>query len=308
MTPSTFALVAMTAQDPYSWDPTTLSCGPFYLGPGYDRWMAGLTRQPRALDSGLYVIEGIDALEFLSKFDAVALWHWPTGGIVKTLQERGVRVGLATSYESISNVVPWDGKQSVLWQLLWIARLLGVDGKPVSIYPAGVKSTAWAIDIARHGLARAYVDTLEHVVRQLCKCMPDFIYFDNVMPRPFYGAAANAPDPNTMATAYFKAWQEVIDLVQMRLCPVWANTLPPGLHVSPTYARIWGTYIEHFIRHKHVLQEAINASMERFVIIDSEMRDGYFKRKSVEEMPASMAVCVARTGNAFQLYDPWSIE
>lgn len=241
----TLALVAVTGDDP-----DDLKLGPVRMLPGSTRYSAGFEWTDRA---GELVLEGRRVPEFLHQFDAVGLWHWPEEWLLDALYATGRKllVGPVCCFDAIPQTPPLRGApDAVLWQVSSGFLLKGTDGQSVDAYAAfeprpPAKPHVFMCDVANPEYAIAYAEALEFVFSVHYRGQrPDVLLLDNVMRRPYYSTAPNAP-PVDMARerAYRDGQLALIHEISRRVLPVWGNTgKPDTLFASVLGLEFW----EHF--------------------------------------------------------------
>lgn len=174
--------------------------------------------------------KGEKALGFMSQFDMVLLWHWPSPYMCKELAVRNVKVVPFIELDAVKTYAEWGEANEALRKVFVSSNLgrhmsqtMNSFGHPfVDIYETAStqwdkKPHAWSIDLWC-GLEKEYARTLRKVWNSY-RIKPEAVVVDSMNERQYFGTATNAPK-GTVNPPWF-AW---IEAIQHRVCPVIAHS------------------------------------------------------------------------------------
>jgi len=192
------AVMAITGNT--NWDFDSLQMPGFRFGQNFQKF--GMGWQGTSVD----IVKGQDVIKLAAQHDTVVCQHWPSADFIIRLKQAGVRrVFLWADVEAMPATQYWSTRQQTVWEVMKMWRLVGtrhnrfghqmVDPYEMSDNGPTGKPHCWMIDIAGNRYCEAFLETVGRVWERegYRGGVVDGIWFDNVMNRPYYGTATNAP-------------------------------------------------------------------------------------------------------------------
>lgn len=292
-------IAAMTGAQP-SWTVESLALGPFNIGRGC-KFIPDVV-----LGDGMGMFTRTRALEVLAAHDVVILQHWPGENIVAHLQALGVRVGFWLNVASFQRGVMWNTVQEPVRRACSMFPLAGTDGNNVETW-----TNADAVDTSAAMLPDALCGTLDYVMRtSYVASRPDFLFLDE-MTDEWFCNAANAPERDA------REWQAGVRRIVQALqgmFPVW------GHNTALAFPAIRTRAYEHATRgvrsaggfalrvHDYAAWAAAGGGKPSSrIVLGWEKADDIPAAwcRSIDPANAEVLWQTARTGRAFQIFDPW---
>jgi hypothetical protein len=183
--------------------------------------------------------EGQKALHFMSQFDVVALWHWPSPVMVEMLHEQSVQVLPILEIADVKTYPEWcrinEELRSVLAGPLPIRRESNAndwatfdnrfDQPFIDAYEAAPgnwdqKPHVWSVDINKSIAFEAYMGALRRVM-ELYKLeqRPDGFFIDTHIKLAYFGTASNKPEIRPVN--HWRNWDAGISGL---FAPVWGHS------------------------------------------------------------------------------------
>lgn len=279
------------------WSTESLRLGPFNIG-------RGCKFLPQSYSNGMGVYHGQRALDVLAGHEVVILQHWPGQNVMRYLQNLGVLVGFWANVASFQRTVLWNSVQEPMRRACSLFPLAGTDGQNVETWP-----NADAVDTSAPILPDALAGTLDYIMRtSYPHARPDFLFLDE-MSDQWYCTAANAPERDP------REWQAGVDRIVRALqgmFPVWGHNTAHAFQAIRTRVyehatRGCTTGGQFALRVHDYAAWAQGGKPSTRVVLGWERNDDIPAAwcRGINPPNAEILWQTARTGRAFQIFDPW---
>jgi hypothetical protein len=298
------AIVAMTGDQQQNWPTNSLQLGPFNLGRGWKDTTIPHEPGPK----GMVVFGKESAYRVLEQHDYVVLQHWPGRDVLERLHSTGTRVGFWLNLLSVQESPMWNLVQRPLQQTLLSFPLKGTDGQNVITWPGAI-----ATDVCHPLFTSAVCGALKYILdTSYGRERPDFFFIDELTDE-WYCTARNKPALNR--TSWYSAISQLTQALNI-FGPVWGHNTTSG------YPSVRSVVHEHATRGVYAKEEWLThvgylCTWRPFASATTSRIGLGWERQ--DDVPADWCTAVrdktwqaevvwqtARTGSAFQIFDPYA--